>query len=70
MLLYSTTSMTRGILHVADDEWNKKISSCAAEVLIAVLYVQYVCMYVCMAGVWWSFCITFYYKLHLGAGPV
>ena len=25
-----------------------KISSCAAKVLIAVLYVQYVCMYVCM----------------------
>ena len=24
MLLYSTTNMTRGILHVADDEWNKK----------------------------------------------
>ena len=41
--------MTRGILWGRpddNDEWNKKISNCAAEVLIAVLHVQYVYMFV------------------------
>ena len=46
-----------------------KISSCAAEVdlLIAVLHVQYVCMYVCTAGVYTV--VFLYYVLLKLAGP-